>query len=68
MYDKTYIHYRILPGKIASQELHLCGRNADYGKWEYWKDLNIDWANFYNAFHKNPPINEKIVSWIYHHH
>ena len=54
-------------GKYNTQEFHHRGHNGAWqAKWEYWKDGNNGWYDFYNALHKNPPASEKILNLIYH--
>ena len=49
--------------KYNTQELHFLVHNPSWAKWHYTKDPDSTWFYFYNALHKNPPAEEKIVNW-----
>ena len=65
MYNKSYQWYYMWLGKITTQELHFWERYPSSGhvKWEYNKDLNAHWFDFYNTIHNSTSNGEKIVSW-----
>ena len=63
-YRNTGPDYRLQPGKIHSQNLHIWYHWSILSKWRYDKDPNSWWWHFYTALH-NPP-SEKIVDICHH--